>query len=717
MLPFLLRLHRTRQAAKKLDRSASRLSLDRLEDRWLLSGAALPAPVPAYGVGPGGGWTPAQVRHAYGFDNVVFANGAVPANGSGETVAIVVSGDDPNIAADLQTFDQAFGLPAPPSFARVDQNGGGNLPAATGGAWAVETALDVEWAHAIAPGANILLVETNGSFNDFIAGINYARSQPGVVAVSMSFAEPELPNFTSYEGYFTTPAGHVDGYGRAGGVTFVAGSGDSSAGAEWPAVSPNVVSVGGTVLTADSAGNYQGESAWSYGGGGMSSYFGKPGYQYGVTPGGTRTTPDVSYNAGTGFAVYDTFGQSGWISVGGTSAGAPQWAALIAIADQGRAVNGQGSLDGPGQTLPWLYAQSASDFHDVTAGSNGYAATQGYDLSSGRGTPYADRLIRDLVGSSSTIVGGQHISAASSPPAARAPSSPGTPITLSGADLANVTVGGSSTIFAVTSNHALYRYQAGWGWALLGSPNSMLSVSAAADGAGNAIAFVITMNHGLSRFDPRTGWTTIGAAGSIESVSAGSDAQGQVEAFVVTKDGGLAEFTAYGWRLLGAPGTVANVSAGGNGRAAVVGSDGSVCVWNDAGGWSRLSSRGFAHTVAAVTDAWGSLSVYAVTGGQALYGWSAAAGWSQLGGAGSVVAASAGRDANGHAQALALNAVGTLSGYSQSAGWFALTGVDGARGASGSGDGNVAIEANDNSIQDYNPATGWATLTSAGFAS
>jgi hypothetical protein len=403
--------------------------------------------------------------------------------------------------------------------------------------------------------------------------------------------------------------------------------------------------------------------------------------------------------------------------VGGTSAGAPQWAALIAIADQGRAVNGQGSLDGPGQTLPWLYAQSASDFHDVTAGSNGYAATQGYDLSSGRGTPYADRLIRDLVGSSSTIVGGQHISAASSPPAARAPSSPGTPITLSGADLANVTVGGSSTIFAVTSNHALYRYQAGWGWALLGSPNSMLSVSAAADGAGNAIAFVITMNHGLSRFDPRTGWTTIGAAGSIESVSAGSDAQGQVEAFVVTKDGGLAEFTAYGWRLLGAPGTVANVSAGGNGRAAVVGSDGSVCVWNDAGGWSRLSSRGFAHTVAAVTDAWGSLSVYAVTGGQALYGWSAAAGWSQLGGAGSVVAASAGRDANGHAQALALNAVGTLSGYSQSAGWFALTGVDGARGASGSGDGNVAIEANDNSIQDYNPATGWATLTSAGFAS
>src|SRR5205807_737888 len=106
-----------------------------------------------------------------------------------------------------------------------------------------------------------------------------------------------------------------------------------------------------------------------------------------------RASPDVAYDANpnTGFAVYDTYGQGGWLQVGGTSASAPQWAALIAIADQGRALAGLGSLDGFTQTLPKLYQLPAADFHDITSGSNGFAAGPGYDLVTGRGSPVANK--------------------------------------------------------------------------------------------------------------------------------------------------------------------------------------------------------------------------------------------------------------------------------------------------------------------------------------
>jgi hypothetical protein len=357
--------------------------------------------LPASGPGLPGGFGPSDIRHAYGFDQITFSSGTVQGDGSGQTIAIVDAYDQPNIASDLAVFDSTYGLAAPPSFTKVNQNGGTTYPTADQN-WGMEISLDVEWAHAIAPGAKILLVEANSnSWTDLWTAINYARNQPGVAVVSMSFGGSEWSGETAYDSYFTTPSGH-------GGVTFVASSGDSgSSGApEYPSVSANVLAVGGTQLTLDSSGNYLSETGWSGSGGGISAYVSQPGYQKGVvTQTSTmRAVPDVAYDGSSGspFAVYDTSGYGGWLQVYGTSAGSPQWAALVAIADQGRALAGLGSLDGPTQALPKLYQLSAADFHDITTGSNGgYSAGPGYDLVTGRGTPVANLVVADLVGSGS----------------------------------------------------------------------------------------------------------------------------------------------------------------------------------------------------------------------------------------------------------------------------------------------------------------------------
>jgi len=123
-----------------------------------------------------------------------------------------------------------------------------------------------------------------------------------------------------------------------------------------------------------------------------------------------RKVPDIAYNAGVGMAVYDTFGPDhGWVSFGGTSAGAPQWAALVAIADEGRALAGLGTLNGATQTLAAIYAAATSDFHDITSGSTQFqSAGTGYDLATGRGSPVANLLIPYLAsyGSNSATGGG-----------------------------------------------------------------------------------------------------------------------------------------------------------------------------------------------------------------------------------------------------------------------------------------------------------------------
>jgi hypothetical protein len=386
--------------------SSAFVAVELLEDLQLLSAASANAVVtPLLTLVPSGttassgqatplvtnvspiGHTPAQIAQAYGFNQVSFDNGAIKGNGAGQTIAIVDASYDPNIASDLQKFDAQFGLAAPPSFSQFVEQG-----ATTNSGWALETALDVEWAHAMAPGANIDLIEANNnSLGSLLSAVNYARNLANVSVVSMSWGGSEFASETQYDSLFTTPAGHV-------GITFVASSGDAGAGTTWPSVSPNVLAVGGTSLSTSASGSYIGETAWSGSGGGVSAFETAPSYQTSVQTTGQRTTPDVAYNAdpGSGFAVFDSVpyaGQNGWFEVGGTSAGAPQWAALIAIADQGRAIHGQGTLSNAQSTL---YTLPASDFHDITSGSNGYAATAGYDPVTGRGSPVVNSIVQAL---------------------------------------------------------------------------------------------------------------------------------------------------------------------------------------------------------------------------------------------------------------------------------------------------------------------------------
>jgi subtilase family serine protease len=176
------------------------------------------------------GYSPAQIRAAYGIDAITFSSGTVTGDGAGETIAIVDAYADPNIASDLAAFDAEYGLSSPPSFT-VD-----NLGATTTDAgWAMETALDVEWAHAIAPGANIVLVEASSDSVSALSGaIGHARNLPGVGVVSMSWGASEFSNESTYDSLFTTPSVHVN-------VTYVAASGDSgaSSGVMYPAASPN----------------------------------------------------------------------------------------------------------------------------------------------------------------------------------------------------------------------------------------------------------------------------------------------------------------------------------------------------------------------------------------------------------------------------------------------------------------------------------------------
>jgi subtilase family serine protease len=382
-----------------------RLTLEALETRDLLSGftpqylltPATSNAAPQYTSAPTG-YAPSQVSHAYGFNQITFNNGTIKGDGSGQTIAIVDAYDDPNITSDLHQFDLAFGLPDP-AFTKVNENGGTALPAGNT-AWATEIALDVEWAHAIAPGASILLVEADSnSLADLLSAVQYAANQPSVSVVSMSWGGSEFAWETDYDSVFTTPSGHQ-------GVSFIASSGDSGAPALYPAVSPNVLAVGGTSLNLNASG-YISESAWSDSTGGLSAYESQPSYQQGVVSQGTRQrgSPDVAYDANpyTGMSVYDSYGTPAgtpWIQVGGTSAGAPQWAALVAIADQGRASQGQGTLDGCTQLLPFLYSLPATDFHDVTTGSSSgspnYPAGPGYDLATGRGSPDAPLIVAAL---------------------------------------------------------------------------------------------------------------------------------------------------------------------------------------------------------------------------------------------------------------------------------------------------------------------------------
>ena len=319
--------------------------------------------------------------------------------------------------------------------------------AASTGGWGIEESIDIEWAHAVAPLANIILFEaSSGNNSDLLAAAKTAASTAGVVAVSMSWNESEFSSETSDDANFLTPSDHP-------GVTFLAATGDSGAYAsnsttvtpQFPAASPNVVAVGGTTLAVNGNNVWSSETVWGSstssgssggGGGGISGYESQPSYQTAtVGPSfGTyyRTYPDVSADANpyTGVPIYDSydFGSSTpWAQYGGTSVATPLWASFIAIADQGRTLAGDSSLNGGSQTLPLLYSLPASDFHDITSGGSqtanqssngptpytyntpsgtnpltftitqGFTAGTGYDLTSGIGSPVANLLVPALV--------------------------------------------------------------------------------------------------------------------------------------------------------------------------------------------------------------------------------------------------------------------------------------------------------------------------------
>ena len=363
-------------------------------------------------------FTPSLLRKAYGADQVSFSG--VTGDGSGQTIAIVDAYNAPTIRQDLTTFDNIYGL-ANPTLTIVGQNGSSTLPSndpsGAGNSWAVETSLDVEWAHVMAPKANILLVLAKDPSDNLYTAVDTARNWPGVTSVSMSWGSDEYYTDPSYNYHFLTPSGHA-------GVTFFASSGDEGAysvtgsGAkipEYPAASPNVVSVGGTTLTTQSDGTYVSEAGWGHGttsysdgggGGGISLYESQPTWQRGISSASTskRLVPDVSMDAdpNSGVPVIDTydFGNSVY-RVGGTSLASPLWAGVMALVNQGRSKQGLSSMDGSTQTLPTIYSLKNS-LHDVTTGNNGYAAGTGYDLVTGRGTPIVNLLVNELGGLSST---------------------------------------------------------------------------------------------------------------------------------------------------------------------------------------------------------------------------------------------------------------------------------------------------------------------------
>jgi subtilase family serine protease len=209
----------------------------------------------------------------------------------------------------------------------------------------------------------------------------------------------EVAGVGSIDGIFTTPKGHT-------GVTFVAAAGDHGV-PSYPATSPNVLAVGGTTLSMFTN-QYYGETVWNAGydksnvywstGGGYSKYEGKPTYQAGAERTGYRGAVDVSLNAAQNLLIYTSAIGWGYYG-GGTSAATPEMAAIVAVANEGRALAGRTSFYGVNSAL---YALPSSDFHDVTAGHNGYySAGAGWDPVTGRGSPVADRLIRDLVNSGS----------------------------------------------------------------------------------------------------------------------------------------------------------------------------------------------------------------------------------------------------------------------------------------------------------------------------
>ncbi len=380
-------------------------------------------------------YTPAQIRAAYGLPALPAVGATLSATdsaalGAGQTIYLIDAYDHPNAFSDLAKFSTKFGLPACTSVALTAS---AKLPLASPGSgctfsvaytdstaalknsapaynagWIAEIALDVQWAHAIAPLARIVLVEvTDSNSNNLLGGVALANKM-GAGVVSMSFGAAEGAWVTSTDASFTTT-----------GMTYVASSGDAGAQVLWPAVSPHVLAVGGTSLQWSGSGTRY-EAAWASSGGGVSAIEALPSWQSGTKVAGAgaatmRTVSDVAFNANPNTGQYVALTAQGssttaWNAYGGTSIGAPQWAGLVAVANARRVAAAKALLGDFHATLYQAIAAApatyAAAFADIVSGSDGSCATcsaaTGYDTVTGWGTPNATALLNALVGSSST---------------------------------------------------------------------------------------------------------------------------------------------------------------------------------------------------------------------------------------------------------------------------------------------------------------------------
>jgi len=317
------------------------------------------------------GVTPAEIKNVY----------HLPAGGGHGTIVIVGAYDDATIEADLAAFNKQFGLRTCTSangcFAKHKMSAKMNSDSN----WNMEMTLDVEWAHAIAPDANIVLVEAaTPSGANLVKAVDYAASIKDASAISMSWGGTEFPEELSYDSHFASVSG----------APFFASSGDNGTGASWPAASPKVVAVGGTSLAFSAKGLFKKETAWTGSGGGVSAYEKEPSFQtdYSIPKaGGMRAIPDVAYNAdpSSGFSI--VCGGT-WYVVGGTSAGAPQWAAIATLGNGAANTNFYADKSS---------AANASYFRDITSGTNGSCgylctARKHYDYVTGLGSPLTVRF-------------------------------------------------------------------------------------------------------------------------------------------------------------------------------------------------------------------------------------------------------------------------------------------------------------------------------------
>ncbi len=335
--------------------------------------------------GPGGGYTPAQIKGGYNVGGTY--------TGSGQKVALLEF--DGFQQSNITTYDSHYGLSsAAPTVKKVD-GGSGSL-----GGGQVEVELDIEVLNAVAPGAAITVFEgPNSDAGEVETYQAIVDSGIPVTSISWGLAETERTsaNINAVDAVFKQ--------GAAEGLSFFAASGDSgsddagngSTSVDYPASDPYVTGVGGTTLTVTSANAWSRETAWSGGGGGKSSVFSIPSWQTPVQKsqgGGKRQVPDVAAlaNPSPGVSIYS---QGSWGQVGGTSAAAPEWAAFAAVYNQQAAAAGHARL---GAADPALYAASGTGFHDITSGSNGaYSAGTGWDFTTGWGSYNAATLAAKLL--------------------------------------------------------------------------------------------------------------------------------------------------------------------------------------------------------------------------------------------------------------------------------------------------------------------------------